>query len=135
MSALEHEHNVPLTEPAPPRKRIIRIVATLLAIAIVLALLQLVGVDLLGLEIARIVHATDPGLIVLGGGLGLNDRYRDLVTQAIHAAIDTTYALVPPVVAATLGTDAGIIGAALAASSTTREQSPPTLHPQVLPRP
>ncbi len=48
MSALEHEHNVPLTEPAPPRKRIIRIVATLLAIAIVLALLQLVGVDLLG---------------------------------------------------------------------------------------
>ena len=37
-----------MTEPAPPRQRIIRIVATLLAIAIVLALLQLVGVDLLG---------------------------------------------------------------------------------------
>lgn len=48
MSALEHDRNVPLTEPAPPRQRIIRIVATLLAIAIVLALLQLVGVDLLG---------------------------------------------------------------------------------------
>ncbi len=45
MSALEHEHTVPLTEPAAPRQRIIRIVATLLAIAIVLALLQLVGVD------------------------------------------------------------------------------------------
>lgn len=45
MSALEHDHNVPLTEPAPPRKRIIRIVVWLLAIAIVLALLQLVGVD------------------------------------------------------------------------------------------
>jgi len=48
VSALEHDRNVPLTEPAPPRQRIIRIVATLLAIAIVLALLQLVGVDLLG---------------------------------------------------------------------------------------
>ncbi len=47
MSALEHDHNVPLTEPAPPRQRITRIVATLLAIVIVLALLQLVGVDLL----------------------------------------------------------------------------------------
>ncbi len=93
------------------------------------------GAEALGLEIARIVHATDPGLIVLGGGLGLNERYRELITQAIHAAIDTTYALVPAVVAATLGTDAGIIGAALAASSTTREQSPPTLHPLVLPRP
>ncbi len=45
MSALEHEHTVRLTEPALPRQRIIRIVATLLAIAIVLALLQLVGVD------------------------------------------------------------------------------------------
>ncbi len=48
MNALEHDRNVPLTEPALPRQRIIRIVATLLAIAIVLALLQLVGVDLLG---------------------------------------------------------------------------------------
>ncbi len=47
MSALEHDYTVPLTEPALPRQRIIRIVATLLAIAIVLALLQLVGVDLL----------------------------------------------------------------------------------------
>ncbi len=36
-----------MTEPAPPRQRITRIVATLLAIVIVLALLQLVGVDLL----------------------------------------------------------------------------------------
>ncbi len=45
MSALEHDYNVPLTEPALPRQRIIRIVVTLLAIAIVLALLQLVGVD------------------------------------------------------------------------------------------
>ncbi len=48
MSALEHDRNVPLTGPAPPRQRIIRIVATLLAIALALALLQLVGVDLLG---------------------------------------------------------------------------------------
>ena len=69
----------------------------------------------LGLEIARLVHATDPGLIVLGGGLGLNERYRGLVEAAVGTSIDPTYANAPRVVSAALGENAGIIGAALAA--------------------
>lgn len=69
----------------------------------------------LGLELARLVHATDPGLIVLGGGLGLNERYRTLVEAAIVAAIDPSYANAPRVVSAALGENVGIIGAALAA--------------------
>lgn len=69
----------------------------------------------LGLELARIVHATDPGLIVLGGGLGLVARYRALVAAAIASTIDSTYAVMPTVVPAALGADAGVIGAALAA--------------------
>ena len=69
----------------------------------------------LGLEIARVVHATDPGLIVLGGGLGLNERYRGLVEAAVVASIDPTYTNAPRVVSAALGENVGIIGAALAA--------------------
>ena len=69
----------------------------------------------LGLEIARLVHATDPGLIVLGGGLGLNERYRGLVEAAVGASIDPTYANAPRVVSAALDENVGIIGAALAA--------------------
>ena len=53
--------------------------------------------------------------MVLGGGLGLVDRYRGLVADALRAHIDTRYAAVPAVVPAELGSDAGIIGAALAA--------------------
>ena len=69
----------------------------------------------LGLELARLVHATDPGLIVLGGGLGLNERYRGLVETAVITSIDPTYAKAPRVVSAALGENVGIIGAALAA--------------------
>ena len=53
--------------------------------------------------------------MVLGGGLGLNDRYRELVTAAIERCIDRTYANLPAVVPAELGENAGIVGAALSA--------------------
>lgn len=69
----------------------------------------------LGLELARAVHLLDPAAIVVGGGLGLNDRYRELTAAAMRAAIDTTYASAPPVMAAALGDNAGLIGAALSA--------------------
>ncbi len=68
--------------------------------------------DALGLELARAVHLLDPGAIVVGGGLGLNDTYRLLVTEALAAAIDPTYANLPPVLPAQLGELAGIVGAA-----------------------
>jgi hypothetical protein len=71
--------------------------------------------DALGLEIARAVHLLDPAALVLGGGLGLNDRYRALVTAAIERCIDRTYANLPAVVPAELGENAGIVGAALSA--------------------
>ncbi|MGI9117428.1 MAG: ROK family protein [Gaiellales bacterium] len=69
----------------------------------------------LGLELARAVHLLDPAGVVLGGGLGLNDRYRGLVADAMATAIDGDYARIPPVLPAGLGADAGIIGAALSA--------------------
>jgi predicted NBD/HSP70 family sugar kinase len=69
----------------------------------------------LGLELARTVHLLDPAAVVLGGGLGLNDRYRELVTAAIERCIDRTYANLPAVVPAELGENAGIVGAALSA--------------------
>ena len=71
--------------------------------------------DALGLDLARAVHLLDPAAVVLGGGLGLNDRYRALVTAAIERCIDRTYANLPAVVPAELGENAGIVGAALSA--------------------
>ena len=52
---------------------------------------------------------------MLGGGLGLNERYRGLVEAAVVASIDPTYTNAPRVVSAALGENVGIIGAALAA--------------------
>lgn len=71
--------------------------------------------DALGHELARAVHLADPGLVVLGGGLGLNERYRALVAAALARHVDTEYVPVPDVVPAGLGENSGIIGAALAA--------------------
>lgn len=87
----------------------------------------------LGLEIARVVHATDPGLIVLGGGLGLNERYRGLVETAIVASIDPIYANAPRVVSAALGENVGIIGAALAAISVDYENNSRAIASQAAP--
>ena len=67
----------------------------------------------LGHEIARAVHLVDPGLIVIGGGLGLNDRYREAIAAAIAQHVDAAYVPVPEIVPAGLGENAGIIGAAL----------------------
>jgi hypothetical protein len=52
---------------------------------------------------------------VIGGGLGLVARYRDLAVAAMRPLVfaDDTREL--PVAAARLGADAGVIGAALAA--------------------
>jgi hypothetical protein len=54
-------------------------------------------------------------MLVIGGGLGLVDRYRERAVAAMRPLIfaDATRDL--PVAAAQLGPDAGLIGAALAA--------------------
>ena len=54
--------------------------------------------DALGHEIARAVHLVDPGLIVIGGGLGLNDRYREAIAAAIAQHVDAAYVPVPEIV-------------------------------------
>ena len=74
-----------------------------------------VAADALGQELARAVHLVDPGLIVLGGPLGLNERYRALIAESLARHADAGPAAVPDVVPAGLGENAGIIGAALAA--------------------
>jgi glucokinase len=70
----------------------------------------------LGLALAMLVNALDPGAVVVGGGLGLDDRYRGLAVTAMREAIYDADARELPVLPAALGADAAVIGAALAAA-------------------
>jgi glucokinase len=69
----------------------------------------------LGAGLAWLVNALDPGTVVIGGGLGLVDRYRELAVAAMRPMIFADNTRDVPVVPAQLGADAGVIGAALAA--------------------
>ena len=69
----------------------------------------------LGAGLAWLVNALDPGTVVIGGGLGLVDRYRHLAVAAMRPMIFAGNTRDVPVVPAQLGADAGVIGAALAA--------------------
>lgn len=70
----------------------------------------------LGRALAMLVNALDPGAVVVGGGLGLDDRYRGLAVAAMREAIYDADARELPVLPAALGADAAVIGAALAAA-------------------
>ena len=70
----------------------------------------------LGVGLAWLVNALDPGTVVIGGGLGLVDRYRDLAVAAMRPLIFADNTREVPVVPAELGMDAGVIGAALVAA-------------------
>jgi glucokinase len=72
--------------------------------------------DELGLALAALVNALDPDAVVVGGGLGLADRYRERVAAAARAAIEHDATRVLPIIAATLGPQSGVIGAALVAA-------------------
>ncbi len=74
------------------------------------------GARRLGLALAALVNALDPGAIVIGGGLGLNDGYRERVERALRAAVYDLDARELPVRPAELGRDASVVGAALAAA-------------------
>jgi glucokinase len=69
----------------------------------------------LGAGLAWLVNALDPGIVVIGGGLGLVDRYRELAVDAMRPMIFAHNTRELRVVPAQLGADAGLIGAALAA--------------------
>jgi predicted NBD/HSP70 family sugar kinase len=73
--------------------------------------LRIVGpsVDLLARAIADLQLLLDPDLVVLGGGLGLNEAYRERVARALEHLPD---ALRPTLVRADLGVHAGAIGVA-----------------------
>lgn len=71
---------------------------------------------LLGLALAGLTHLLDPDLFLIGGGIA---RASDLILPSARDALRENVMLpaelVPPVVPARLGPDAGWIGAALAA--------------------
>jgi len=70
--------------------------------------------NVLGQLLAVLVNALDPALVVLGGGLGCEPSFQARVAGAVHPLI--AYPRVPPleIVGSALGTDAGVVGAALA---------------------
>ena len=69
----------------------------------------------LGRELAALVNALDPAIVIVGGGLGRNDAYRERIARAARALLFSARVATVPIVPARLGTDAGIVGAALAA--------------------
>jgi glucokinase len=71
----------------------------------------------LGVELARLVNALDPETVIIGGGLGLVPAFRLRVTALAREHIYATGTRSLPIVAAALGRDAGIVGAALAAGA------------------
>jgi glucokinase len=70
----------------------------------------------LGHALAALVNALDPDRIVVAGGLGLVDGYRDTAVRAMRPLIEADDTRDLPVVPAALGTLAGPLGAALAAA-------------------
>jgi glucokinase len=67
-------------------------------------------------SVAVLVNALDPALVVLGGGLGAEDAFRARVEQAVRGRV--AYPRTPPfdVVSSRLGSEGGVVGAALSAS-------------------
>jgi predicted NBD/HSP70 family sugar kinase len=74
------------------------------------------GARRLGLAVAALVNALDPGALAVGGGPGLHERYRGLAIAAMREAIYDPAAREVPVLPAALGADAAVIGAALGAA-------------------
>ncbi|MFN3178684.1 MAG: ROK family protein, partial [Thermus sp.] len=76
-----------------------------------------------GIGLASLVKAFDPGVVVVGGGLALN------APQAYWEALEETYRHylsgweVPPLRRALLGGEAGLLGAALTAHLEVRDKA------------
>jgi glucokinase len=74
----------------------------------------------LGAALAMLVNALDPDVVVMGGGLGLDARYREMVVAAARPLIYAPATAALPMVPARLGFDAGVIGAAALAAEPAR---------------
>jgi glucokinase len=74
----------------------------------------------LGSVLAVLANALDPALVVLGGGLGTAPAFRARVERALQERV--AYPRMPPleVVGSSLGTDGGVVGAALLAADARR---------------
>lgn len=70
----------------------------------------------LGRAMAWLVNALDPELMVVGGGLGLRDDYREAAVAEMRTAIEAVDSRDVPVVPAELGPESGAVGAALMAA-------------------
>jgi glucokinase len=75
----------------------------------------------LGLAVAWLVNALDPDVVVIGGGLGRLDAYRELVIDAARPAIDLPGGRELGMLPAALGDDGPVLGAALATSEEEEE--------------
>jgi glucokinase len=73
------------------------------------------GAVALGAAIASLVNALDPHAVVVGGGLGLVDAYREAAIAAARPLIWAEDVRDLPIVPAALGEDGAVLGAALAA--------------------
>lgn len=71
----------------------------------------------LGEEMARVVNLIDPDAVIVGGPLGLEPAYRRQWVEAMRASVWYRPASSVPVVPAELRSDAELVGAALAATS------------------
>lgn len=73
----------------------------------------------LGVGIASLVNSLDPEVVLIGGGvLSAGALLLDPAVEAYHArVVAREYRIVPPVLRAELGDDAGLIGAALLAGA------------------
>jgi glucokinase len=71
----------------------------------------------LGQALAVLVNALDPELVVLGGGLGCEPRFRQRVAAAVQPLIAYPRSAPLEIVGSALGSDVGIVGAALAVSA------------------
>ncbi len=71
----------------------------------------------LGAAIAQLVNIVDPEAVILGGGLGLaGGLYRETLDEAMRKHVWSEWHHELPILPAELGNDAGLIGAALAAT-------------------
>jgi len=69
--------------------------------------------EALGVSVAFLVNVLDPGMIVVGGGLGIaGGLYRDAFERSCREHIFSDNSRGLPIVTAKLGVDAGLVGAA-----------------------
>ena len=70
--------------------------------------------DWLGVGLANLVAAFDPDCVVVGGGVSAaGDRLLDPARSALtRSLVGAEHRIVPPVLRATLGPEAGVVGAA-----------------------